>query len=225
MEVTSQDIKFVPEAGFDAVSAILDRSESCRSLLVLGHGSGSNMRVPFIVGLSTALVNAGVATFRYQFPYSESADFIPYSDMDTDSPEVLAATVRSAVGAASDAEPDLPLFVGGHSVSGFTASVADAALPLEDVKGLVVLGFPLKGDPRRATHLEGVSHPILLLQGTDDELGRIVEITEMVAGTTASIDVSFIESANHGFSVPGRDDIDVYEELGSRIAAWIDELI
>ena len=97
MAENSQELSFSTTAEHGAVSAILDRSDGCRALMVLGHGSGSNMHVPFIAGLSGALVQAGVATFRYEFPYSERDDFVPYSDMEMDPPEVLLATVRSAV--------------------------------------------------------------------------------------------------------------------------------
>ena len=225
MEKTSQDIRFVPGAGFEEVSAILDQSDACRSLLVLGHGSGSNMHVPFINGLSEALVDSGVATFRYQYPYSESIDFVPYSDMEMDAPEVLVATVRSAVAAAAAAVPDLPLFGGGHSVSGFMASVADAASPLDDLTGLVILGFPLKGDLGQAAHLKDVPHPMLFLQGTADDLGSVDEITDMVAGINADISLRFVDSASHGFSAPDRSDLDVYRELATTIAAWTAGLI
>ena len=80
---------------------MLDRSASSRSLLVLGHGSGSNMHVPFISGLTDALLNRGVATFRFEYPYSEHQDFVPYSDMPMDEPDVLVATVRAAAAGAA----------------------------------------------------------------------------------------------------------------------------
>ncbi len=225
MVETPRDIRFAPGAGLDEVSAILDRSDTCRSLLVLGHGSGSNMRVPFIKGLSAALVDSGVATFRFQYPYSESVDFVPYSDMGMDAPEVLLATVRSAVAAAAASAPDLALFAGGHSVSGLMASVADAASPLDGLTGLVILGFPLKGDLERAAHLKDVPHPMLILQGTADDLGGLNEITGMVTGINADISLHFVESADHGFSSSDRSDQDVYAELATTTAAWTAGLI
>ena len=122
-----------------------DSKTAVHSLMVLGHGSGSNMHVPFIAGLNNALMRAGVGTFRYEFPYSERDDFVPYSDIEMDEPEVLLATVRAAIAAAAAAAPDLPLFAGGHSVSGQMTSVADSESPLPKVRGVVLLGFPLKG--------------------------------------------------------------------------------
>ncbi len=183
MATLSRDITFMPGAGPDEVSAILDRPDECRSLLVLGHGSGSNMRVPFISGLSAALVAAGVATFRYQYPYSESSDFVPYSDMPTDEPEVLLATVRSAVATAASEAPDLALFAGGHSLGGLMTSMTDAASPLKDLTGLVILGFPLKGDFDKAAHLTDAMHPMLFVQGTNDDLGDVDQIKRWLVGS------------------------------------------
>ncbi len=117
MDSNSIQTKFMVTPEHGEVSALLDRSDSSVALMVLGHGSGSTMHVPFISGLSAALVDRGIATFRYQYPYSESEDFIPYTDMDMDEPGVMVATVRAAIAAAASQAPDLPLFAGGHSVS------------------------------------------------------------------------------------------------------------
>ncbi len=225
MAMTSRDVRFIPGAGPHEVSAILDRPDACRALFVLGHGSGSNMRVPFIAGLSAALVESGVATFRYEYPYSESADFVPYSGIEMDDEDVLLATVRSAVATAAAEAPDLALFAGGHSVSGLLTSMTDAASPLTSLTGLVILGFPLKGDFERAAHLADANHPILFLQGTDDELGDVEEITQMVSGIETATSLEFVESAGYGFSVPGRPDEDVYVELARTIADWTAALV
>ncbi len=225
MAATSRDIRFIPGAGPGEVSAILDRPDECRALFVLGHGSGSNMRVPFIAGLSAALVDAGVATFRYQYPYSESADFVPYTDMEMDEQDILLATVRSAVATAAAEAPDLALFAGGHSVSGLMTSMTDTASPLTSLTGIVILGFPLKGDFERAAHLSDASHPMLFLQGTDDTLGDVEEIKRMVGSIETDTSLHFVESAGHGFSVPDRSDVDVYAELARTIADWTAALV
>jgi predicted alpha/beta-hydrolase family hydrolase len=225
MATTSRDIRFIPGAGPGEVSAILDRPDECRALFVLGHGSGSNMRVPVIAGLSDALVDAGVATFRYQYPYSESVDFVPYTDMEMDDEEVLLATVRSAVATAAAEAPDLAVFAGGHSMGGLLTSMTDAASPLAGVTGLVILGFPLKGDFERAAHMSDASHPMLFLQGTDDTLGSVDEIKRMVGTIETDTSLHFVESADHGFSAPNRSDEDVHAELARTIADWTAALV
>jgi predicted alpha/beta-hydrolase family hydrolase len=225
MVVRSESIEFLATVEHGTVSAILDRPESTHSLMVLGHGSGSTMRVPFIGGLSAALVAAGVATFRFEYPYSEHPDFVPYTDMPMDEPDVLVATIRAAAATAAGVAPDVPLFVGGHSVSGLMTSVANAESPLPSVRGVIMLGFPLKGDMERAAHLGTGATPLLFLQGTADSLGDADQIQQVVDSIGARATLRFIDSASHGFAVPDRPDHDVYSEMARYIAAWTTSVV
>src|SRR5690348_13115588 len=94
---TPVEMRFVATEEKGEVSALLLRPDDARALVVLGHGSGTNMRHPFLEGLSGALAAAGIATFRYQFPYTERGGG------GLDARPVLMATVRSAVAAAAGA--------------------------------------------------------------------------------------------------------------------------
>jgi len=208
-----------PQVG--SVSAMLDCPVGAHSLFVLGHGSGSTMRVPFMAGLSDALTSAGVATFRFEFPYSDRGDFVPYTDMPTDADDVLVATIRAAVEAAATAVPDLPLFAGGHSVSGRLTSVADSETPIPHVRGLIMLGFPLKGSMENAAHLSAGTKRLLFVQGTSDALGDAGQMKQVADSIGARATLRTVESASHGFSVPGRQDGDVYAELSGLISGWM----
>ena len=86
----------------------------------------------------------GVATLRWQFPYMEAKKGRP------DPPAVAVAAVRAAVGAAAAALPGLPLVAGGKSFGGRMTSTAASEAPLEGVRGLAFLGYPLHppGKPR-----------------------------------------------------------------------------
>ena len=225
MAPISKSVRFLATREHGDVSAILDRPEMARSMMVLGHGSGSNMHVPLMSGLSGALLGAGVATFRFEFPYSEHQDFVPYSDLPMDGPDVLLATIRAAIAAAAAAAPDLPLFAGGHSVSGQMTSIADSESPLPNVRGVILIGFPLKGDPERAAHLATGTTPLLFLQGTADALGDADQMNRVVSDIGTRATLHFVESADHGFQVPGRSDEDVIAELAQHIADWTLELI
>jgi len=225
MAPDSKTLKFISTPEHGEVSAILDRSEEVHSLMVLGHGSGSNMHVPFIAGLSNALMRAGVGTFRYEFPYSERDDFVPYSDIEMDEPEVLLGTVRAAIATAAAEAPDLPLFAGGHSVSGQMTSIADSESLLPKVRGVVLLGFPLKGDMERAAHFADTNSPMLFLQGTEDTLADVDQIKQVVDSIGAKATLHFVDSASHGFTVPGKKHEEVIEELAHTIADWTVDLI
>jgi predicted alpha/beta-hydrolase family hydrolase len=216
----SESIEFVATPELGNVSAILDRPESAHSLLVLGHGSGSTMRVPFIDGLSAALTAGGVATFRFEYPYSEREDFVPYTDMPMDTPDVLVATIRAAVEAAANLEPDLPLFAGGHSVSGRLTSVTDSESPIPHVRGVIMLGFPLKGAMENAAHFAAGTAPLLFVQGTADALGDADQIQHVADSIGARATLRTVDSASHGFAVPARPDDDVYSELAEYISLW-----
>ncbi|MFM9587275.1 alpha/beta family hydrolase, partial [Streptomyces caniscabiei] len=66
------EIKFLatPEKG--EVSALLMRPNDATHLLVLGHGASSNMRTPLLQTIAEHLAAQKIATFRYNFPYSEN---------------------------------------------------------------------------------------------------------------------------------------------------------
>ena len=164
------EMKFLatPEKG--EVSALLVRPEGATHLLVLGHGASTNMRHATLQSIADRLAEVGIATFRYNFPYSENGK-------GRDGQAVCTETIRSAVAAAQKAAPDLPLLAGGHSFSGRMTSTAASESPLEGVHGLVFFSFPLhlagKPETKRADHLADVTVPMLFLSGTRDELADL----------------------------------------------------
>src|SRR4051795_1369952 len=105
-----QEMKFLatPEKG--GVSALPVRPEDATHLFVLGHGASTNMRHATLQSIADRLAEGGIATFRYNFPYSENGK-------GRDGQAACTATIRSAVAAAHEAAPDLPLLAGGASLS------------------------------------------------------------------------------------------------------------
>jgi predicted alpha/beta-hydrolase family hydrolase len=221
MDHGSTPVRFIATPTHGEVSGLLDRTDSSVALMVLGHGSGSTMKVPFVSGLSAALVREGIATFRYQYPFSEDENFVPYSDMDMDEPAVMVATVRAAIAAASVAAPDLPLFAGGHSVSARLTSEADSDSPMENLRGIFLLGFPLKGDMSRATHFAAATRPLLFIQGSRDPYADIGGMRQVVDGINGDVELHVIDDADHGFSAAGREDADVLGEIADVVSDWV----
>src|SRR3954467_14498208 len=146
----ARELKFLatPEKG--VVSALLVRPAGASHLLALGHGASTNMSHATLQAIAEALADAGVATFRYNFPYAEHGK-------GRDSQAVCTETVRSAVAAAHEAAPDLPLLAGGPSFGGRMTSPAASESPLDGVHGLVFFSSPppQRGKPetKRAEHL------------------------------------------------------------------------
>jgi predicted alpha/beta-hydrolase family hydrolase len=203
------------------VSALLFRPADAWLLYVLAHGAGAGMRHPFLESISASLAKRGVATFRYQFPYLEAGRGRP------DPPHVLEAAVRAAVAKAGELVPELPIIAGGKSLGGRMTSGAAASKPLERVKGLAFLGFPLHppGQPgtRRAEHLQRVDVPMLFLQGTRDAFARLDLIADVcrVLGPRAILHV--VQGADHSFGVlkrSGRTPAQVLDELADTMAPW-----
>ena len=159
----------LPSGG--SVAALLDQPPDPFACYVLAHGAGAGMEHPFLAGLAARLCEHGVAVLRFQFPFMQLG----------------GRRARCAGGGARGgarrrdrsgrARPGLPLFAGGKSFGARMSSQAQAAEPLDGVRGLVFVGFPLHpaGKPAitRAEHLQQVQLPMLFLQGTRDALAEL----------------------------------------------------
>src|SRR5436309_567331 len=97
------EVKIAVGERIGEVSALLERPADARYLLVLAHGAGTDMRHRQMEATAQALGRSGIATLRYNFPYTERGSG------RTDPVPVATATVRAAVQAAAGLAPDLPL--------------------------------------------------------------------------------------------------------------------
>jgi uncharacterized protein len=211
--------------GSARVSGLWQRAPDARALFVFAHGAGAGMAHPFMKAVADELATLGISTLRYQFPYMEQGGRRP------DPPPLCHATVRAAIAAARRLEPASTLVAGGKSFGARMTSQAQAAAPLEAVRGLVFLGFPLHppGQPSasRAEHLDRVRVPMLFLQGSRDEFAQSEQLTPVIArlGTRATLEL--VERADHSFHVParsGRSDAELRAAWLRALAAWVDSL-
>jgi predicted alpha/beta-hydrolase family hydrolase len=220
LEVEALKLLATPEKG--EVSAVLSRPPDPRALLVLGHGAGSHLESPLVVELSLALHRAGVATFRFNYPYSERG-------RGMDAEPVRLATVRSAVAAARERARSLPVFGGGHSMSGRMMSLACSKAELPGLRGIVFFAFPLySGAPNlaRAKHLAEVDLPMLFVSGSRDKMADPERLTQVAGGLTGAR-LHFLETADHGFKVQKRRSTTepVLEEAARVTREWIDSIL
>lgn len=222
-EVTEH--RFVATQSSGEVSAILARPAAARALYVFGHGAGAGMRHAFMEAVANRLAGAEIASFRYNFPFTEAGRGGP-------NPEpVLLKTVRSAVAEAARLAPGLPLFAGGKSMGGRMTSKATAAEALPNVLGLAFFGFPLhapgKASDERGAHLADVGLPMLFLQGTRDKLADLGLLRPLLSRVRPPPTLHVVDEADHGFHVPkrtGRSDDDVLDELCATFARWSAEI-
>jgi uncharacterized protein len=207
------------------VSGLLQAPADACACYVLAHGAGAGMTHPFMAAIADGLAQRSIATLRYQFLYMEQKSKRP------DPPKIAHAAVRAAVREAARLLPGVPIFAGGKSFGGRMTSQAQALEPMDGVRGLIFLGFPLhpagKPSDDRAKHLFDIRIPMLFLQGTRDELAdlKLLEpLCQKLAQTNHGVSLKLFDHADHSFHVlarSGRKDADVQNELLDHVAAWI----
>ena len=215
-----KELKFpaTPEKG--DVSGLLMRPAQASHLLVLGHGASTTMRHATLEAIAEALADAGIATFRYNFPYAEHGK-------GRESQAVCTATVRAAIAAAHGAVPGLPLLAGGHSFGGRMTSTAASEAPLDGVRGLVFFSFPLhqpgRPDTERADHLAAVTLPMLFLSGTRDQFAEMDLLRPACEKLGGRATLHALDTADHGYKVLKRSratEEDVFVEMARVVREW-----
>jgi hypothetical protein len=144
-----------------------------------------------------------------------------------DSPAVAHAAVRAAVAEAARHCAGVPLIAGGKSFGGRMTSQAQAASPLDGVRGLAFFGFPLhpagKPSSDRAKHLAEINIPMLFLQGSRDSLAELSLLEPVVKSLKRRATLHVEKDADHSFHVParsGRNDREVMSEILDAFATW-----
>ena len=212
--------KFLASTEKGEVSSLLMRPAHADWLVVLGHGASSNMRHATLETIAQRLMDVGIGTFRYNFPYAESGG-------GRNSNKVCMETVRAAVAAAHQAAGNLKILAGGHSFSGRMTSLATSIQPLAHVRGLVLFGFPLHpaGKPAtdRAEHLRDVRVPMLFLSGTRDKLAETTLLKPVCQQLGRRAKLHLLDTADHSFKILKRtraSDEDVFAEMARVVKKW-----
>src|SRR5262244_1076148 len=225
-EHSAKEIRFEVSKMAGRVSGLLLFPKEAKSLLILSHGAGAGMSQVFMENVAEKLADRAVATLRYQFPYREKGIKRP------DSEAVLTASVRGAVTAAQKHANGLPLFAGGKSMGGRMTSLAAAKEPLNSVRGLIYLGFPLhaagKPSAERANHLFDIKLPMLFLQGSRDALADLKLLKPLCARLGKRVELFVIEGGDHSFHLlksSGRSDDQALDEAALKVGSWISRVL
>jgi len=214
------ELEFLATADKGKVSALLLAPDAPVAILVLGHGAGANMQHAHMQAIADSLAVNGIATLRFNFPYMQRGGG------RTDAMPICAETIDNAVALARARNPDLPLYVGGHSFGGRMASHF-AADRRPRIEGLIYYSFPLhparKPGTGRADHLYRLDYPQLFLSGTRDDLADATLLCDVVSRLPDAT-LHELETADHGFRILKRtrkSAEDIYAEAARQVVAFI----
>ena len=144
--------------------AHLRPADDPRGLLVLGHGAGGGVQARDIVAAAGAALAEDFSVVLVEQPYRVAGRKSP-------APAAQLDAAWTAVIEAVRAD-DLPVITGGRS-SG--ARVACRTAAATGATGVLCLAFPVhppgRPEKSRLDELDGVSVPVLIVQGTSDPFG------------------------------------------------------
>lgn len=185
-----------------------------KALLVLAHGAGGDLHDHVLRGVAQTLIEDGVATVRFNFPYRDAGRRAPGSQKDS---EAAYRSLNDAVRLDG-----VPLFCGGKSYGGRMAT--HIAADGYSMSGLVLLSYPLHppGRPERLrdAHLGAIGAPMLFVQGTRDPFAT----PELLTSTVASMDLAHlvrIDGGDHSLRVKGRTREDVLTEVAAAVRSFV----
>ena len=174
---------------------LFDGPEDAPLTVVLAHGAGAPMNTPFLNEVARGLAADGFRVARFEFPYMRARRETGRKGGAPDREPILRNAWKDVVAELGGGGR---LVIGGKSMGGRIASmVADEV----GARGLVCLGYPFHppGRPEklRTAHLETLSTPALIVQGTRDAFGT----KEDVAGYRLSpaIRVAWLEDGDHSW--------------------------
>ena len=140
--------------------------------VLLAHGAGAPMDTPFMNAFAKALAEHGLRTLRFEFAYMASRR----TGEGRKPPPKAERVMPEFLEAIASVPADRPLFIGGKSMGGRVASmIAQELFDARKIAGLFCLGYPFHppGSPEklRTAHLQALTVPTLICQGTRDPFG------------------------------------------------------
>ena len=174
---------------------LFDGPDDAALTVVLAHGAGAPMNTLFLNEVARGLATDGFRVARFEFPYMRARRQTGKRGGAPDREPILRNSWKEVVDKLGGGKR---LVIGGKSMGGRIASmVADEV----GARGLVCLGYPFHppGRPEklRTAHLETLTTPALIVQGTRDAFGT----QEDVAGYRLSpaIRVVWLEDGDHSW--------------------------
>jgi predicted alpha/beta-hydrolase family hydrolase len=178
-----------------------------------------------MVNFAGGLAGRGVDIVTFNFLYTEQGRKAPDRQVS------LEACYRAVVDFVRHTLRGNQLFIGGKSMGGRIASQI-AATGVDDVRGLVFLGYPLhppgKPEQLRAEHLSNIRKPMLFLQGERDPFGTADELSPLIKRLKPAAQLYAIAGGDHSFKVPKKTGLpqeQIYKIAQDEIARWLQKII
>jgi len=202
---------------------LFDGPEDADITILLAHGAGAPMDSVAMTAASAALSGVGFRVARFEFDYM-AARRTSESRRPPPKAELLMGEYRAAVETLGSKGK---LVIGGKSMGGRVASmIVDELHAAKKVAGLLCLGYPFhppgKPESLRTKHLETLTTPALICQGTRDIFGS----REEVSGYTLSrkIEIVWLEDGDHDLkprkAISGFSHADHMKSMAEAVAGW-----
>lgn len=172
---------------------------------------GGTMHNKVVFRAAAGLVDAGLTTLRFNFR-GVGASTGTHNEI-----EGGLEDVTDALAYLSENYPDIPITLAGFSFGSRTGM--QAAKDDRRVVRLISIGTPVD-KYRDYEFLEGLTKPILFIQGDKDEFGAIENVRNLVASVSETADAELVvfENSGHFFD-------DHLNELRKAVADWAEKQI
>jgi uncharacterized protein len=206
-------------ASLDGFGAIGYPAEgSAEAVLVLAHGAGAGQTHPFMVATATGLAARRISVVTFDFPYMRARRHVP------DKAPVLESAFREVIDATREWSGRKSVFIGGKSMGGRMATHLGAQ-GLDDVQGIVALGYPLhppgRPDKPRTEHLPSIRVPVLIVQGERDTFGTPDELRPVIATMKTKVTLHPVTGGDHSLTVRGRKKDESFNQVLDVVGGWI----
>ena len=188
--------------------------------LVLAHGAGAPMDSEFMNAVAEGLEGGGVRVLRFEFDYMAKRR-VDGKRRGPDRAPKLIARFEEVIREVGDAAT---MVIGGKSMGGRIASmIADDM----GAAGCLCLGYPFhppgKPERLRTAHLETLTTPTLIVQGTRDAFGGRDEVEGYALSD--AVELAWVDDGDHSFKPRKKSGRTLEENLQAAIDASRDFIL
>ncbi|WP_223668620.1 alpha/beta family hydrolase [Kangiella shandongensis] len=172
-----------------------------KATLILAHGAGADSQSDFMQFMVKHIACQQIDVMTFDFPYMERRQQTGKKSPPDRMPKLIES-FKQQIDKASSGN----LFIGGKSMGGRVASmIADDV----GAGGVICMGYPFhppgKPEKTRTAHLQTLTTPALILQGTRDPFGKPHEVEQYAL--SEAIQVDWLDDGNHSFETLKRSEV------------------